>query len=140
MMNARMVENGEGVRAARAQKRRFWRTAGLSLLGAIGVGVIMTLGRVAPGRFEPGWAIAAVIAMAMLLPAAIYFNTRTTDELDLMDMLKANSFGLYVYFFAQWAWLVLAGGGLVPPSNPMILYLAVAAATLGRYFMLKFAR
>ncbi len=140
MMNARMIEDGEGVRAARAQKRRFRWTAMLSLLGALGVGVIITLGTVAPGRMVPGWAIAAVIAMAVVLPAAIYYNNRATDELDRMNMFKANSFGLYFYFFVQWAWLVLAGGGIVPPSNPLILYLATAFATLGRYSLLKFAR
>lgn len=140
MMNARMIEDGDGVRAARAQKRRFWWTAGLSLLGAVGVGAIMTLGTVAPGRMAPAWSIAAVIAMAMVLSAALYCNNRATDEFDRMIMVRANSFGLYFYLFVQWAWLVLSGGGLIPPSDPMVIYMATALVTLGRYAQLKYAR
>jgi len=139
-MGARMIEEGEGVRAARAAKRRFLRTAGLSLLGAVGIGVVMILGKTAPGHITPAAAVIAVVAMAILLPVAIYFNVRATDEHDQMIGLHANSFGLYVYFFVQWAWLVLWGGGLVPAPNGLAICLVTALATLGRYFQLKHLR
>ncbi len=140
MMNARLIDEGEGVRAARAGKRRFLWISGLAILGAAGIGLIMAMGKTGPGQIQPGFAIAAALAMLLLAPAAIHFTTRATDELEHMDGLRANSFGLYSYLIGQFVWIVLAAGGLVPPPNAMIMFFIVAAATLGRYGMLKLAR
>lgn len=140
MMNARMVDEGEGTRAARAAKRRYWWGAGLSVLGAAGIGLLMTAGTTAPGHMRPEIGIAAVIAMLLLTPIAIHYNNRMTDEVDRMDMLKANSFGLYVYLVGSFSWMVLASSGLAPPPHAMIMFMATALATLARYGMLKIAR
>jgi hypothetical protein len=140
MMNARMIENGEGTLAARAQKRRFWWTAIPAMLGGVGVGAIVVVGKTAPGKMTPGTAIAAVAAMAILLPLTLRFVNRVSDELDYLDTLKAHSFGLYFFLFGQFAWMVLSSGGLVPPPNAMAMFLATGVATLARYAMFKFAR
>jgi len=140
MMNARMIEEGEGVRAARARLRSHWRTAALSLLGGVGVALIMLLGKSGPGHLQPVFAIATVAAMAIVLPLALHFNNRTKDELDRLNALRANSFGLYVCLFGGWSWLVLAYGGLVPPPNMLALVLATSLLTIGRYLMLKMGR
>lgn len=137
MMNSRMIEEGEGVRAARARCRSHWRTAMLSILAAVGVALIMLLGKTGPGHLQPIYAIATVAAMAIVLPLAIYFNNRTKDELDRLNALKANSFGLFVCLFGGWTWLVLANGGLVPPPNMLALVLATSLLTMARYMMLK---
>lgn len=140
MMSARMIEDGEGVRAARARSRRHWRTALLSMLGAVGVAAIMILGKTGPGHTQPAYAITTVAAMAIVLPLAVYFNNRTKDELCRLNALRANSFGFYVCMFGGWAWLVLATGGLVPPPNMLVLILATSLLTMGRYLMLKIGR
>jgi peptidoglycan/LPS O-acetylase OafA/YrhL len=135
-----MIENGEGVRAARAAKRRYWLMVAISMLGAAGIGLIITTGTTAPGKMTPGFAIAAVLAMLILTPLAIHFSNRATDEVDQMDMLKANSFGLYVYLLGAFSWMLLATGGLMPPPDAMIMFVATALATLARYGMLKLMR
>jgi hypothetical protein len=140
MMDASMIENGDGTLAARVQKRRFWRTATLAALGAVGVGAIVVVGKTAPGKMTPATAIAAVTAMAILLPLTIRGYNRVRDELDSLDALKANSFGLYFFLLGQFAWMVLSSGGLVPPPNAMAMFLATGVATLARYAMFKFAR
>jgi hypothetical protein len=135
-----MVEDGEGVRAARAAKRRYWWMVAVSMLGAVGIGVIIMTGTTAPGKMAPGFAIAAVLAMLILAPLAIHFSNRASDEVDQMDMLKANSFGLYVYLLGEFSWMLLATSGLVPPPNAMVMFMATALATLARYGMLKLVR
>jgi len=140
MMRAKMIEDSEGVRAARAQKRRYWWTAALSMLGAVGVGAILTMGTISPGRMSPGWAIASVIAMAVVVVLAVHFTNRVTDEVEHQHMLKANSFGLYFYFLGQFSWMILSTAGLVPPPDAWLMYVATGLATLARYGMLKIAR
>lgn len=140
MMNARMVEGSDGVRAAQAQKRRYWWTAGLSLLGGVGVGAIFLTSTVAPGRTSPEGAIATVIAMVLVVMLAIRFNNRATDEVSHLQTLKANSFGLYFFLLGQFCWMVLATGGLVPPPNAMVMFMATAIATLVGHAVLKVAR
>lgn len=140
MMGARMTEDGEGVRAARVRTRRHWRVAGLAILGALGIDIILLLGKTAPGQLRPSYAIAAVVAMIVVLPLAIHFNSRTRDELDRLNALRANSLGLYSCLVGGFCWSVLFYGGLVPAPDILILILATAAITLGRYLMLKLAR
>lgn len=140
MMSAGMTEDGLGVRAARARTRRHRWTAALAMLGAVGIASVMILGKTGPGQMQPGYAIAAVIAMAIILPLACRFANRTKDELDRLNALRANSFGLYAFMLGGWSWLVLSTGGLVPPPNVLILLLATAAITLARYWMLKTGR
>lgn len=140
MMMVPMAEDGEGVRAARARGRRHRGIAALSVLGGLAVGLVMILGETGPGHLRPGYAVAAVIAMAIVLPLAIYFNDRAKDELDRLNALRANSFGLYACMFGGWAWLVLFSGGLVPQPNVLILVLATGVITLARYAMLKMGR
>ena len=138
MMNLTTTKDSDGERAARARRRRHWWTTGLALLGGIGVSLIFLLGKAGPGHVQPDYAIAAVIVMALVLPLAIHFNDRSTDELDRMNILKANSFGLYISLFAGWSWLVLWTGDLVPPPNLLILIAGTGLITLGRYWMLRF--
>ncbi len=140
MTNARMTEESEGVRAARALRRRWWLTGALSLIGALGVGAILTAGTTAPGQTLPGFAIATVIAMAIVLPLSVHFTYRASDEVEWTIGLRANSLGLYFYLFVQFCWMVLTSGGLVPPTDPMVMFLATALFTLGCYTVLKFAR
>ena len=140
MMTVRMAEDGAGVRAARARSRRHWRITTLSMLGALAVGLVMILGKTGPGRLQPGYAVAAVIAMTIVLPLVIYFNDQAKDELDRLNALRANSFGLYACMLGGWSWLVLANGGLVPRPNVLILILATSVITLARYAMLKMRR
>jgi len=135
-----MTEEGEGVRAARARTRRQWRTAALSFVGALGVSMLMILGKTGPGHIRPGFAIAAVIGMAVVLPLAIYFNDRGKDELCRLDALRAQSFGLYACLFGGWCWVVLNAGGVAPPPNVFVLILATGVATLARHAMLKLGR
>jgi len=137
MMTVPLTEDGEGVRAARARSQRHRRIAVLSLLGALAVGLVMILGKTGPGHLRPEYAVAAVIAMAVLLPLAIYFNDQGKDELDRLNALRANSFGLYACLLGGWGWLVLSDGGLVPQPSVLILVLATGVITLGRYAMLK---
>jgi len=132
-----MTEEGEGVRAARERTRRHWRTAGIAMLGALGIDLILILGKTAPGQMRPGYAIGAVIAMIIVLPLAIRFNNRTKDELDRLNALKANSLGLYACLIGGFCWSVLFYGGLVPAPDVLILILATGVITLGRYVMLK---
>ena len=54
----------------------------------------MILGKAGPGHLQPGYAVAAVISMAIVLPLAIHFNDQAKDELDRLNALRANSFGL----------------------------------------------
>jgi len=137
MMTVPMTEDGEGVRAARARTRRRCRIAVLSLLGALAVSLVMLLGKTGPGHLQPGYAVAAVIAMAVVLPLAIYFNNQAKDELARLNALRANSFGLYAFLLGGWSWLVLSNGGLVPQPNVLFLILATSMLTLGRYAMLR---
>ena len=140
MMNARMSEDGEGVRAARARTRRQWRMAALSLVGALGVSMVTILGKTGPGHIKPDFAIAAVIGMAVVLPLAIYFNDRGKDELCRLNALRANSFGLYACLLGGWCWVVLNAGGVAPQPNVFVLLFATGVATLARYAMLKLGR
>jgi len=135
-----MTKPDDGLLAAQAQKRRYWWTAGLSLLGGVGVGAIFLTSTVAPGRTSPEGAIATVIAMVLVLMLAIRFNNRATDEVSHLQSLKANSFGLYFFLLGQFCWMVLATGGLVPPPNAMVMFIATATATMGRHAVLKIAR
>lgn len=137
MMNAWMTEEGEGVRAARARSRRRWWIAGLAMFGAIGIDLIMILGKTAPGQMRPAYAIGAVIAMIVVLPLAIHFSNRSKDEVCRMNSLRANSLGLYAFLVGGISWSVLFYGGLVPAPNVLILILATGVITLGRYMMLK---
>ena len=137
MTSAQTTNNGEGARAARARVRRHWWTIALASLAAIGVGLVLILGKTAPGQVEPGYAIAAVIAMAALLPLAVHYVRRNQDEVDRLNELRANSFGLQVCLFAGWCWLVLSTGGVVPSPNVLVLIVATMLVTLGRYWMLK---
>ncbi len=57
-----------------------------------------------------------------------------------MDMPKANSFGLYVYLIGGFSWQILATSGIVPPPDAMVLFVATALGTLGRYGLLKLLR
>jgi integral membrane sensor domain MASE1 len=140
MMNARMTEEGEGVRAARARSRQRWRTTGLAILAALGIDVVLLLGKTAPGQMRPTYAIAAAVAMIIVLPLAVHFNNRTKDELDRLNSLRANSLGLFAFLVGGFCWSVLFYGGLVPAPNVIILMLATAVVTLGRYLMLKMGR
>ena len=140
MMNARMTEEGEGVRAARARSRRHWRTALLSILAAVGIDLVMFLGKTAPGQMRPAYAIVAAVAMIILLPLAIHFNNRTKDEVCRLNALRANSLGLYAFLISAICWSILSYGGLVPAPNVLILILATATVTMGRYLMLKMGR
>jgi hypothetical protein len=135
-----MTEEGEGVRAARARSRRHWRTAGLAILAALGIDVILLLGKTGPGQVRPFYAVAATVAMIIALPVAVHFNNRTRDELDRLNSLRANSLGLFAFLVGGFCWSVLFYGGLVPAPNVLILMLATAAVTLGRYLMLKMGR
>lgn len=137
MMNARMSEDGEGVRAARARIRRQWRTAALSLVGALGVSLLLIHGKTGPGHVRPGVAIAAVIAMAIVLPLAVYFNDRGKDELCRLNALRASRVGFYACLFGGWSWVVLFNGGIAPQPDVLILLLATSAVTLARYAMFK---
>ena len=140
MMTVPMTEDGEGVRAARARIQRRCRIGALSLLGGLAVGLVMILGKTGPGHLQPGYAVAAVIAMAIVLPLAIYFNDQAKDELARLNALRANSFGLYACLLGGWSWLVLSDGGLVPQPSVLILVLATSVITLGRYAMLRMRR
>ena len=137
MMDVRMTEESEGARAARQRDLRHWRTTGLAMLGGVGVSLIMLMGKSASGRIQPTYAIATVIAMAILLPMVVHFNGRTKDELGRLNALKANSFGLYACMLGGWSWLVLYSGGLAPPPNMIFLIVATGLITLARYTMLK---
>lgn len=140
MMNARMTEQGEGVRAARARSQQRWRTAGLAILAALGIDVVLLLGKTAAGQMRPAYAIAAAVAMIIVLPLAVHYNNRTKDELDRLNSLRANSLGLFAFLVGGFCWSVLFYGGLVPAPNVIILMLATAMVTLGRYLMLKMGR
>ncbi|HTM77932.1 MAG TPA: hypothetical protein VL133_09925 [Devosia sp.] len=78
--------------------------------------------------------------MAPVLFLAIHFNNRATDEVAPLRTLKANSFGLYFFLLGQFCWMVLATGGLVPPPNAMVMFMATAIATLGRHASFKIAQ
>jgi drug/metabolite transporter (DMT)-like permease len=137
MMSAKLADDGEGERAARARARRNWYAFGLSVLGGLGVGVIFLLGKTGPGHTRPTYAAAAVLGMAIVLPLAIHFARRNQDEVDRLNELKANSLALYVCLFVGWSWCVLSTAALVLPPNLLVLIIATMLIMLGRYWMLK---
>jgi len=135
-----MIEDGAGVRAARARMHRWWRMTALAVLGTIVVAGIITGGTVAPGRMAPAFAVMAVIAFTLVVLMTAYYSDRLADEVDRMNQLRANSFGLYVLMLLLIGWHLLHTGGLLPPVDAMLVAVVAGVATLARYTMLKLAK
>lgn len=133
-----MPEPGDGERAEKARKRRFWAIViGLMVAGGIIGGVQSVLTRGDPSAGLPAfWGIALAVIWFVSVLAGSWFFFKSVDEVEVRDNLFAGTIAAYWYGTIYPVWYFLWKGGVVPePMHEAIFIttmLAMAAGYLGK--------
>lgn len=139
MMGAAMEqpEMSDGERAFIAKRRRV-RLIWSALIGigfVLGIATGIDSARIGTGgEISPGMAIAAVVVLFAGVLGGSWFYFREIDELDLRDNLVACTIGLYFYALVYPSWYALSRGGLVPKTDPELIFVATLIVVTLAYF------
>ena len=116
---------GPGVRAHRANMRRWWKAGALYAVAASALVTVLVLGRRDPAAggpvFEPEAAVAGSVLLPILTAVTMWFCLRMADEFQRRLIIDAwaASFVVVVFGACSWAFL-LAGGVLAEPPAAAI--------------------
>ena len=121
------------------RRRSFFRYLIVAIVVSLLAGMASGAGAamVESGTLPPA---ALYLALALLVPAMIWFTRdyfRRIDELDLLDNLWASTIGLYFYIIAYALWFIVADAELVGESHSFGLFIATLGVTLGAYLLRK---
>ncbi len=120
---------GEGERAERKRRRRFWNMIGAVFLAGLvagGAAGFFMQQEAARGVYSvpPALAWGAVLFLGGLFVAICWIYLVEIDEVDLLDNLWASTAGFYIYAMLYPSWLALATVKAAPPVNHLAIFAA----------------
>ena len=139
MMEHVMTDMGEGERAERQRRRRFW--GAMSATAILGMPLGFFLGQSAArnggsmGEAFLGLPPLAVIGLLTLAVGGLswtcWYFLKTVDEVEILDNLWGSTAGFYVYMvlFPVW-WALWKSNIVAEPNDWIILGVSFAAGTL----------
>ena len=117
----------------RKHKNAYWTFVGLGIVAALVAGLASgTISAQVEQGLLPDWAIFGILTVTAILFVWFSFKFYTkVDELDLMDNLWGNTFGLYAYVIVLTGWMALHQAGVAgPPVQWLILMVTIAVALI----------
>ena len=113
-------------------RRANWALIASGVLGGV-IGLVLALtelqtgegGVFSNGPIPLGPALFVVGAYVLLLPLLAYHWFRNADEFERAASGKGAVAAIYAYGFIAPTWWILTRAGLLPPQDPMIVYLIV---------------
>jgi hypothetical protein len=136
------MDDGEGVRAERARRRRKWKS--YAAFGAAAVAIDVMLMVVARPQssgqspFPPFAAITAAVLFVLMLTGGVWWQLQQSDELSYRNNLEAFTIGFLANASAFFLWWFMWLGGLATEPNAFALVIGstlVSVLALG-YFKL----
>jgi hypothetical protein len=136
------MAEGEGLRAHRSGKRRFWLTTVLWVVAALIVGFAMRALQhgTGPGSLSPAVAIGFAIFMPAMMAVGSLILFRVTDELDATDNLIALAAGFVGNMVIVIGWFMLFLGGLTGVPSAVFSMVGAAFVTIAVYGWRKIRR
>lgn len=130
---------GEGLRAYRAGKRRFFLVlfVQLAALAAVVAALFLMSDGTGPGALPAAGAVVAATAVILIINVGGWWSFRVVDELEVRYNLIAFTVAFYAHmtFFSVWA--LLWGGGLAEEPDAFAIFIASAVASFVAYLFLK---
>ncbi len=126
-----------GEQMLNTRRGKFWRLVVFGMVVATATGLALGIASAAITLGDiPSW----VIVPLLILTAAgfVWFTLkyyRSIDEVDLLDNLWANTFGLYAIIIGAGGWLILAEIDIMPPVDIVALVTGTLFMTFAAYFI-----
>lgn len=125
--------DGPGVRAHRANMRKWWKAGALYAVAATALIAILVLGKRDPAAgglvFEPEAAIAGAVLLPILTSVTMWFCLRMSDEFQRRLIIDAWAASFIVVVFGACSWAFLVAGGVLaaPPAQAIFGTLMLGA-------------
>ncbi|MGB7419497.1 MAG: hypothetical protein WA918_09990 [Erythrobacter sp.] len=134
--NDAYLSSQTGEERLKSRRRRLWTfiVGGAVVALIIGMATGMATAAVNLGDV-PNYIVFSLIALSVL--AFIWFSYRyyaRIDELDRLNNLWANTFGIYTYVIVTFVWHILAEAGIVAQVDYMSVFVITLIVTTLAYF------
>ena len=132
-------DDGAGVRAHRAGKRRVWTIVlvQLAIVAAIMTAIMLMKEGTGADALPQFGAIAAAVLFALVINVGAWWGFRAVDELEVRYSLVAFTVGFYAHMTLYISWLLLWAGGLVETPDAFVIFFGSGLAVTLAYAWLK---